>query len=121
MQILHFDIKPHNILLDHDLIPKISDLGQAKLYSREYNLVTLSAARGTIEYIAPELVSRAFSVVSYKIDVYNFRMLLMKMASGRRNVDNQAESSNQVYYPSWVYGRQSVSIVQQTVLNLQPL
>jgi serine/threonine protein kinase len=103
MQILHFDIKPHNILLDHDLTPKISDFGLAKLYSREYNLVTLSAARGTIGYIAPELVSRAFGVVSYKADVYSFGMLLMEMASGRRNVDNQAESSNQVYYPSWIY------------------
>lgn len=105
MQILHFDIKPHNILLDHDLTPKISDFGLAKLYSREYNLVTLSAARGTIGYIAPELVSRAFGVVSYKADVYSFGMLLMEMASGRRNVDNCAESSNQVYYPSWIYNQ----------------
>ncbi|XP_078149651.1 rust resistance kinase Lr10-like [Carex rostrata] len=103
MQILHFDIKPHNILLDHDLTPKISDFGLAKLYSREFNLVTLNTARGTVGYIAPELISRAFGVISYKADVYSFGMLLMEMASGRRNVDNHAESSNQVYYPSWIY------------------
>ncbi|XP_078159183.1 LEAF RUST 10 DISEASE-RESISTANCE LOCUS RECEPTOR-LIKE PROTEIN KINASE-like 2.5 isoform X2 [Carex rostrata] len=103
MQILHFDIKPHNILLDHDLTPKISDFGLAKLYSKEYNLVTLSTARGTIGYIAPELISRAFGVISHKADVYSFGMLLMEMVSGRRNVDNHAESSSQVYYPSWIY------------------
>ncbi|KAJ6792785.1 rust resistance kinase Lr10-like isoform X1 [Iris pallida] len=105
MRILHFDIKPQNILLDHGFVPKLSDFGLAKLYPKDCSLVSMSAARGTIGYIAPEQVSRSFGVISYKSDVYSFGMLLMEMAGGRRNVNRNVDNSSQVYYPSWIYDR----------------
>ncbi|CAL9063660.1 unnamed protein product [Musa banksii] len=105
MQILHFDIKPHNILLDRNFTPKISDFGLAKLYPKGNSLVSVSAARGTVGYIAPELISRSFGIISHKSDVYSFGMLLMEMAGRRRNVDPRAENSSQVYYPSWIYDK----------------
>eukprot|EP00262_Sarcandra_glabra_P022073 TRINITY_DN960_c0_g1_i4.p1 TRINITY_DN960_c0_g1~~TRINITY_DN960_c0_g1_i4.p1 ORF type:complete len:491 (+),score=29.16 TRINITY_DN960_c0_g1_i4:107-1579(+) len=105
MCILHFDIKPHNILLDHNFTPKVSDFGLAKLYPKDYGFVSVSTARGTIGYIAPELISRNFGVVSYKSDVYSFGMLLLEMTGGRRNVNAQAEKLSQIYFPSWIYDR----------------
>ncbi|KAI0511060.1 hypothetical protein KFK09_011678 [Dendrobium nobile] len=105
MRILHFDIKPHNILLDHNFSPKISDFGLAKLHPKSHSIVSISAARGTIGYIAPELISRSFGTISHKSDVYSFGMLLLDMAGGRRHSDLKADNSSQVYYPSWIYDK----------------
>ncbi|VAH55248.1 unnamed protein product [Triticum turgidum subsp. durum] len=102
-RILHFDIKPHNILLDYNFNPKISDFGLAKLCARDQSIVTLTAARGTMGYIAPELYSRNFGGVSYKSDVYSFGMLVLEMVSGRRNSDPSVEIQDEVYLPEWIY------------------
>ncbi|CAO2179526.1 unnamed protein product [Urochloa humidicola] len=104
-RILHFDIKPHNILLDYNFNPKISDFGLAKLCARDQSIVTLTTARGTMGYIAPELYSRNFGDVSYKSDVYSFGMLVLEMVSGRRNSDPGVDSQNEVYLPEWIFER----------------
>ncbi|KAJ3692432.1 hypothetical protein LUZ60_012782 [Juncus effusus] len=111
MQILHFDIKPHNILLDHNFGPKISDFGLAKLYPKDFSLVSLSIAKGTTGYVAPEVISRNFGAISHKSDVYSFGMMLLEMSSGKRNwnVPKGGNSASGAYYPSWIYDQ----LVQQ--------
>ena len=104
-RILHFDIKPHNILLDHSFNPKISDFGHAKLYSKEQSIVSMTAAKGTMGYIAPEVFSRNFGNVSHKSDVYSFGMMLLEMVGGRKNISTTVENTSQVYFPDWIYNR----------------
>jgi len=96
MKILHFDIKPHNILLDENFIPKISDFGLAKLHPIENSVITIG-------YMAPEVFYKNIGGVSYKADVYSFGMLLMEMASKRKNLNNEAKHSSQIYFPFWIY------------------
>ncbi|XP_059434379.1 rust resistance kinase Lr10-like [Corylus avellana] len=103
MQILHFDIKPHNILLDENFAPKVSDFGLAKLYPVDNSIVSLTAARGTLGYMAPELFYKNIGSVSYKADVYSFGMLLMEMASRRKNLNAFTDHLSQIYFPTWVY------------------
>ncbi|CAL9115741.1 unnamed protein product [Musa acuminata var. zebrina] len=108
MQILHFDIKPHNILLDADFVPKISDFGLAKLYPAGRSAVSVSAVKGTIGYIAPELIYRSFGRVSYKSDVYSFGRLLLEMIG--RMADPRAATerdSSGFYFPAWLYDQLS--------------
>ena len=104
-RILHFDIKPHNILLDRNFVPKISDFGQAKLCSKDQSAVSMMTARGTIGYIAPEVISKNFGNVSYKSDVYSFGMLLLELVGGRKNtnVADRENNKEEIYYPEWIY------------------
>ncbi|KAL6321617.1 hypothetical protein AAG906_025449 [Vitis piasezkii] len=105
MKILHFDIKPHNILLDEDFTPKVSDFGLAKLYSTDESIVSLTKARGTMGYIAPELFYKNIGCISNKADVYSFGMLLMEMVGKRKNLNALADHSSQIYFPSWIYDK----------------
>lgn len=105
MRILHFDLKPHNILLDDNFTAKISDFGLARLYPLDNSIVSLTAARGTIGYMAPELFYKNIGGVSYKADVYSFGMLMLEMEGRRKNlnaaIDHSSEFS-QMYFPTWV-------------------
>ncbi|XP_028754271.1 rust resistance kinase Lr10-like [Neltuma alba] len=101
-QILHFDIKPHNILLDENFSPKISDFGLAKLYPTDKSIVSLTAARGTMGYMAPELLYKNIGGISHKADVYSFGMMLMEMAGRRKNYD-VVQNSWQTYFAKWVH------------------
>ncbi|TVU22036.1 hypothetical protein EJB05_31712, partial [Eragrostis curvula] len=102
-RIVHFDIKPQNILLDSNFCPKIADFGLAKLCHTKESKLSMTGARGTIGFIAPEVHSRTFGVVSTKSDVYSYGMMLLEMVGGRKNVKSVVEKSSQKYFPEWIY------------------
>ena len=101
-RILHLDIKPQNILLDHSLNPKVSDFGLAKVYSRDRSAVSVTCARGTVGYIAPEIFMRNVGNPSHKSDVYSYGMLLLDMVGGKKHVVTKMIASSESYLPDWI-------------------
>jgi serine/threonine protein kinase len=104
-RILHFDIKPHNILLDEDLRPKISDFGLAKLCKTKESIVSMTGMRGTAGYIAPEVFNRYFGGVSHKSDVYSYGMLILEMVGARKEFDSELSQTSETYFPHGIYSK----------------
>ncbi|XP_057522110.1 probable receptor-like protein kinase At5g39030 isoform X2 [Amaranthus tricolor] len=102
-RILHFDIKPQNILLDENYCPKISDFGLSKICPQKDSIISMSEARGTAGYIAPEVFFKRFGGVSHKSDVYSYGMLVLEMVGCRKNIDAKVEHSSEQYFPHWIY------------------
>ncbi|KAM5553825.1 hypothetical protein ABKV19_025847 [Rosa sericea] len=97
-RIVHYDIKPGNILLDVNFFPKVADFGLAKLCNRDNTHITMTGGRGTPGYAAPEIWLRF--PITHKCDVYSFGILLFEIIGRRRNLDlNLPESQD--WFPRW--------------------
>ncbi|KAM0005221.1 putative protein kinase RLK-Pelle-RLCK-Os family [Helianthus debilis subsp. tardiflorus] len=101
-KIVHYDIKPGNILLDSNFCAKVADFGLAKLCNREKTHITMTGGRGTPGYAAPELWMPL--TVTHKCDVYSFGMLLFEIIGRRRNMDTTLGDSQQ-WFPIWAWER----------------
>ncbi|EFH45050.1 hypothetical protein ARALYDRAFT_494154 [Arabidopsis lyrata subsp. lyrata] len=104
-RIVHFDIKPQNILMDGNLCPKISDFGLAKLCKNKESIISMLHMRGTFGYIAPEMFSKNFGAVSHKSDVYSYGMVLLEMIGAKNieKVEYSGSNNSSMYFPDWVY------------------
>ncbi|MHC1763354.1 MAG: WD40 repeat domain-containing serine/threonine protein kinase [Verrucomicrobiia bacterium] len=81
--VLHRDIKPHNILLDAEGQPHLTDFGLAKLLDQESSLTASAAIIGSPAFMAPEQAAGKTQQVTTAADVYGLGAVLYTLLTGK--------------------------------------
>ncbi|KAG2559558.1 hypothetical protein PVAP13_8KG018352, partial [Panicum virgatum] len=80
--ILHMDLKPQNILLDDDMVPKIIDFGFSRCLEDNQSKVETENRYGTLGYMAREFFKNG--IFTKRCDLFSLGVIIMELLTGER-------------------------------------
>lgn len=89
--IIHRDIKPQNIVLNKNMVAKVTDFGIAKILNTTTTGATITnfgTTVGSVHYISPEHAKGGFT--DEKSDIYSLGVVMYEMATGRVPFDGDS-------------------------------
>ncbi|XWS40465.1 hypothetical protein CRYUN_Cryun18bG0142400 [Craigia yunnanensis] len=87
--IVHFDLKCDNLLVNlKDSVRPICKVGDFGLSKIKRNTLVTGGVRGTLPWMAPELLNGSSSKVSEKVDVFSFGIVLWEILTGEEPYAN---------------------------------
>ena len=86
-QIIHRDVKPHNILITTDGVAKLTDFGIAKAVTNASAMADTSKIIGSVHYFSPEQARGSF--VDERSDIYSLGIVMYEMLTGRVPFDGE--------------------------------
>eukprot|EP00249_Psilotum_nudum_P024094 c29091_g1_i1 orf=710-5935(-) len=87
--IVHFDLKCENLLVNmRDPLRPICKVGDFGLSKVKHHTLVSGGVRGTLPWMAPELLSGNNSLVTEKIDVFSFGIVMWELLTGEEPYAN---------------------------------
>lgn len=90
--IVHRDIKPQNIILNQNLVAKVTDFGIAKVANTSSATITsFGKTMGSVHYFSPEHAKGGYT--DAKSDLYSLGVVMYEMATGKLPFDAESAVS----------------------------
>lgn len=86
MDIIHYNLKSTNVLIDGSGEPKVGDFGLARLLPALDRCILSSKIQSALGYMAPEFACKTVKITE-KCDVYGFGILVLEIVTGRKPVE----------------------------------
>ncbi|GLU17847.1 hypothetical protein SLE2022_341980 [Rubroshorea leprosula] len=86
MNIIHYNLKSTNVLIDGSGEPKVADFGLARLLPTLDRCILSSKIQSALGYMAPEFACKTVKITE-KCDAYGFGVLVLEVVTGRKPVE----------------------------------
>ncbi|KAK1612496.1 hypothetical protein QYE76_036169 [Lolium multiflorum] len=90
--VIHLDLKPANILLTDNMVPKVTDFGLSRLLDKQQTMHT-STTNGTLGYMPPEYIQGG--TITPMSDIFSLGVIILELVTGHRDYPDVTRTSSE--------------------------